>query len=100
MKDHRMDKKQLNVKLDEKVGEGVYANWSMLTFSPSEFVMDFGRILPGLPDAHVYSRVITTPQHAKFFLQNLAKTIENYETQHGEIKIPGQESHSIGFKNV
>jgi hypothetical protein len=93
--------KKLNVKLDEKVGEGTYANWFMLTFSPSEFVIDFGRILPGLPDAHVYSRVITTPQHAKMFLQNLQKTIENFESQNGEIKLPGAmpDNHGVGFKN-
>jgi hypothetical protein len=93
--------KKINVKLDEKVGEGVYANWFMLTFSPSEFIVDFGRILPGVPDAHVYSRVITTPQHAKYLMQNLEKSIENFEKQYGEIKLasPNPESHGIGFKN-
>ena len=47
--------KQLNIKLDEKVGEGTYANFFMITNSPSEFIMDCGRILPGLPDARIYS---------------------------------------------
>ena len=44
---------QLNIKIDEKVGEGTYANFFMITNSPSEFVIDFGRILPGIPDARI-----------------------------------------------
>ena len=96
-----MDKKKINVKLDEKVGEGVYANMSMTTFSPSEFILDFGRFVPGLPDARILSRVITTPQHAKQFLRTLQANIEKYEAQHGEIKLPGgPEDREIGFKSA
>jgi len=61
--------------------------------------MDFGRILPGLPDARIYSRVICTPQHAKQFLNLLQKNIESFESQYGEIKVQGvPENKPIGFK--
>lgn len=90
---------QLNIKLDEKVGEGTYANFFMITNSPSEFIMDCGRILPGLPDARIYTRVVMTPMHAKQLLQLLQKNIDNFEKQFGEIKMHGQsENKPIGFK--
>jgi len=90
---------QLNIKIDEKVGEGVYANFFVISNSPSEFILDFGRIVPGIPDAKIYSRVLTTPQHAKQMLQLLEKNIQAFESQFGEIKITGQhENKGIGFK--
>ena len=95
------NKKKINVKIDETVGEGVYANFFMINNSLSEFVIDFGRILPGLPNAKIYSRILTTPQHAKQLLQILGKNIENFEAKNGEIKMPGKaEEKDIGFKNT
>ncbi len=90
---------QINIKIDEKVGEGTYANFFVITNSPSEFIIDFGRILPGIPDARIYTRVVCTPQHAKQFLNLLEKNIEGYETQFGEIKVQGlPENKPVGFK--
>lgn len=90
---------QINIKIDEKVGEGVYANFFVITNSPSEFILDFGRIVPGIPDAKIYTRVMTTPQHAKQMLQLLEKNIQAFEAQFGEIKIIGQnDNKAIGFK--
>jgi len=96
----KQQKKQINVKLDEIVGEGVYSNFFMITNSTSEFVLDFGRILPGVPSAKIYSRVLTTPQHAKQLLQILENNIKKFEEQNGEIKLPGKiEDKNIGFKS-
>jgi hypothetical protein len=93
--------KQLNIKLDEKVGEGTYANFFVITNSPSEFIMDCGRILPGLPDARIYSRVVMTPMHAKQLLQLLDKNIKSFEQQFGEIKVQGQtDNKAVGFKTT
>ena len=90
---------QINIKIDEKVGEGTYANFFVITNSPSEFIMDFGRILPGIPDAKIYTRVVSTPSHAKQFLQLLEKNIETFEKQFGEIKVQGMpENKPVGFK--
>lgn len=92
--------KKLNIKLDEKVGEGIYSNFCMITNSPSEFILDFGRIVPGLPSAKIYSRIMTTPQHAKQFLNTLLQNIEKFEEKHGEINLPGKpDVKDIGFKN-
>lgn len=90
---------QINIKIDEKVGEGTYSNFFVITNSPSEFIIDFGRILPGIPDAKIYTRVLCTPQHAKQLLQLLEKNIETFEKQFGEIKVQGlPENKPVGFK--
>lgn len=95
-----MNKKKLNVKIDEKVGEGTYANFFMISNSPSEFVIDFGRILPGVPNAKIYSRILTTPQHAKQLYQILENNIKKFEDKNGEIKVPGKQGDkNIGFKS-
>ena len=93
-------KNKINVKIDESVGEGVYSNFFVMSNSLSEFILDFGRILPGLPSAKIYSRVVTTPQHAKQLLGILQKNIEAFEKKNGEIKIPGiPDDKEIGFKS-
>ena len=96
-----MKNNKLNVKIDEAIGEGIYANFFMITNSPSEFIIDGGRIVPGLPNAKILSRIITTPQHAKQLLNLLQKNIDAFEKKNGEIKLPGKpEDKDIGFKSV
>ncbi|HEK21843.1 MULTISPECIES: DUF3467 domain-containing protein [unclassified Mucilaginibacter] len=78
---------QLNIELTEDVAEGVYANLAIITHSSSEFVLDFIRVMPGVPKARVKSRVVLTPEHAKRLLSALEDNIEKYEEAHGRIKI-------------
>lgn len=42
---------QLQIELKEEVAQGTYANLAIITHSSSEFVLDFVRVLPGLPKA-------------------------------------------------
>jgi len=93
---------QINVNIDEKVGEGIYANFFMISNTPSEYVLDFGRIMPGLPNVKINSRVVTTPQHAKQLLMILKQNIDMFEKQFGEIKMPQMnpaDTKNIGFHN-
>ncbi len=83
---------QINIELDEKVGSGDYANFVVITHSPAEFVMDFTRLLPGMPKAKVNSRIIMAPSHAKSFQKALSDNIEKYEQQYGEITVPQNDS--------
>lgn len=76
---------QLNIELNEDVADGVYSNLAIITHSNSEFVLDFIRIMPGVPKAQVKSRIILTPQHAKRLLRALNENVKKYETQHGNI---------------
>lgn len=80
------NKNQINIELSEEVAEGVYANLAIITHSPSEFVVDFIRMMPGLPKAPVKSRIILTPEHAKRLMLALRDNISKFESIHGPIK--------------
>jgi len=69
-----------------------------VTHSQAEFILDFTRILPGLPKAKVHSRVIMAPAHAKAFLGALNDNIRKYEARHGQIQMPDQGMGSIQIK--
>ncbi len=86
-----MDPKQpnqnkLNIELPEDVAEGVYSNLAIIQHSRSEFIIDFVKMLPGVPKAKVKSRIILTPQHAKRLLRALQDNIRKFESMHGELK--------------
>ncbi len=63
---------QLQIELKEEVAQGTYANLAIITHSSSEFILDFIRVMPGVPKAGVQSRVIVAPEHAKRLLRALA----------------------------
>ena len=79
-------KEGLNIELTEEVAEGSYSNLAIINHSPSEFVVDFIQMMPGIKKAKVKSRVILTPQHAKRLMKALIDNVTKYENQHGEIK--------------
>ena len=93
-------KQQINIELGEKEAQGTYANLAIITHSPAEFIIDFTRVVPGVPKAKVQSRIITTPQHAKMLLKALQENIQKFESRFGEIKIEGQANPQFGFTNV
>lgn len=78
---------QLNIELTEEIADGIYSNLAIITHSNAEFVIDFIRVMPGMPKAKVKSRVLLTPQHAKRLLSALSDNIHKYEMAHGKIKI-------------
>src|ERR1700750_3325748 len=89
---------QLNIELSEEIAEGVYSNLAIITHSNSEFVLDFIRVMPGVPKAKVKSRIILTPEHAKRLLTALEDNIEKFESVNGRIKIqPEQTAFPMNF---
>ena len=90
---------QLNIELNEEVAQGVYSNLAVITHSPAEFVVDFIRVMPGVPKAKVQSRIILTPQHAKRLMRALMDNISKYESQHGKIAetMPAEQVFPMGF---
>ena len=77
---------QINIELSEEVAQGIYSNLAVITHSSSEFVLDFVRIMPGVPKAKVKSRIVLTPEHAKRLLLALQDNIKKYESIHGAIR--------------
>ena len=90
----------INIELGEKEAEGIYSNLAIITHSPAEFIIDFTRVVPGVPKAKVHSRIITTPQHAKMLLKALKENIDKFESRFGEIKTEGPANPQFGFVNA
>lgn|SRR5690606_8252373 len=80
------ERKNLDIEINDQVAEGTYSNLALINHSPSEFVLDFIQMMPGVPKARVKSRVILTPQHAKRLAKAIADNVQRYENQFGEIK--------------
>jgi hypothetical protein len=77
---------QISIELNEEIAQGTYSNLAVITHSSSEFVIDFVRIMPGIPKAQVKSRIILTPEHAKRLIAALQDNVAKYEAVHGKIK--------------
>lgn len=86
MEEKKNNQTQISIELKEDVAQGIYSNLAIITHSPSEFIVDFIRVMPGIPKAEVKSRIILTPEHAKRLLQALKDNIAKFESVHGPIK--------------
>lgn len=86
-----MDDKQqpnaLNIELPEEVAEGTYSNLVIISHSGAEFVLDFIRVMPGVPKAKVKSRIVMAPIHAKRLLFALKENVEKFERAFGPIEV-------------
>jgi len=89
MEDNDLSNQHINVELPEEIAEGIYSNLAMIAHSNSEFVIDFIRLMPGVPKAKVKSRIIVTPDHARRLLSALKENIEKYEAAYGKINQGG-----------
>ena len=81
---------QMEIELKEDEATGTYSNLAMITHSPSEFILDFIAVMPGVPKAKVLKRMILTPDHAKRLASALQDNVNRYEKEHGEIKTTKQ----------
>ena len=79
MENQENNNSQFQIELKEDVAQGVYANLAIITHSSSEFVLDFIRVLPGMPKAGVQSRIVLAPEHAKRLMRALEENIGKYE---------------------
>ena len=95
MNDNNEQGGKFQIELPAEIAQGEYANLAIITHSSSDFVVDFARLLPGVPKAQVRSRVILAPEHAKRLLLALQGNIVRYEREFGPIKLPNQEPRTI-----
>lgn len=85
------EQNQINIELSEDIAEGIYSNLAIITHSNAEFVIDFIRMMPGVPKAKVKSRIVLTPEHAKRLVAALSDNIAKYEMVNGKIKVNEQD---------
>ena len=87
MKDPNKKHKQIKLSLESDKNIEEYVNFAITTHSPAEFVIDFFRILPGISNAKVKSRIIMSPVHLKTLVKALQDNVSKYESKFGEIEI-------------
>ncbi len=75
------------LELTGDVAFGNYSNLAVISHSPTEFIVDFARIVPGLTKAVVCDRIILAPEHAKRLLIALQENIMKYERTFGVIQM-------------
>lgn len=78
---------QLQIELPANL-DAAYSNFAVIQHSPSEFILDFARILPNMPTAKIGARVVMTPMHAKLLMRALQENIDRFEKQFGDIYVP------------
>lgn len=83
--DQTMNPGKMEIELKEEEATGTYSNLVMITHSPSEFILDFIAVMPGVPKAKVVKRMILTPDHAKRLAKALNDNIAKFEKEHGSI---------------
>ncbi len=88
---------KLNVELTEEIADGIYSNLAIISHSNSEFVLDFIKVMPGMPKAKVKSRILMTPEHAKRLLLALQENIMKFEANNGKIKDIGATGIPLNF---
>lgn len=98
-------KQEIKIELAPDIAEGTYANATIVSHSVSEFIMDFIRMVPNMPQAKVKSRIIMTPEHAKGLMRTLEIQIQKYEETFGPIRnevVPDRTAHPfpIDLKNT
>jgi hypothetical protein len=86
MDNQQPQQQTIRITLDDDVAQGEYVNFANIIHSPSEFVIDLGRVVPGRNDVKIYSRVILTPLHAKQLLEALTHNLALFEQKFGEIR--------------
>ncbi len=94
---------QINIELPGDL-EATYTNFAIINHSPSEIVIDFARLMPGVPKAKVHARIVLTPLNAKLLLKALQDNLAKYEEKFGEVRLPSEvgfdsADRSIGFKH-
>ena len=76
---------QIDIELTEDVADGIYSNLAIISHSNAEFIIDFVRMMPGVPKAKVKSRIILSPAHAKRLLMALRENVQKFENHFGEV---------------
>ena len=81
-----MAEKELKINIAPDKAQGVFANLALIAHTPTEFVLDFAQMMPGIQQANVVARVVVTPDQAKKILGALQNNIGQYEKKFGTIQ--------------
>jgi len=90
---------KIEIKVDENTASGTFSNFTNISHSPEEVILDFLFVQPAPPPGFgkLMSRIILTPAHAKRLAHALNENLREYEARFGEISVnlPGPGRGSI-----
>lgn len=87
---------QIQVKVEDKVLRGQYANMAQVAHTGEEFILDFLTVLP--PAGQLTARMILSPSHYKRLTRAMQENLARYEEQFGTIQLAVVPDQKIGFK--
>lgn len=96
--EQKQNRQQIEIELSEEEASGSYSNLAMITHSPSEFILDFVSVMPGMKKGKVVKRMIMTPDHAKRLAAALTDNIRKYEEEFGPVKLNERVEVPINFR--
>jgi len=76
----------------EVVPEGRYADRFKIGYRSCVFILDFDQSFYEDEREHVHTRIITSPEDLKCFLELLQQSIEQYEKIYGPLSVDGQDT--------
>lgn len=88
MANQKEQQQNLKLNITPEVSQGIYSNLVVISHNPTEIILDFAQILPGIDGAAVRQRIIMNPVHAKRIVAALTDNIKKYEQQFGTIEEP------------
>jgi hypothetical protein len=87
---------RINIRPEDADGE--YSNVALVTYSKAEFVIDFARMMPGIPTASLKARIILSPHRVKALIAALEGQVRSYEGKYGKLEENDPQA-SIGFQS-
>lgn len=91
-----MTNPQIQIKAQDEVLKGAYANNMQVGHTKEEFIFDFINLFP--PQGMLTARIIMSPGHTKRVLKALEENVKKYESQFGKIEESGVPAQEFGFK--
>jgi len=83
MEQQKKKEVKIQVKGNDAVMGGAYANNHMVHMNRDEFVLDFINVVP--PQAMLGARVILSPGHFKRLIHIMGETLKKYEAEFGKL---------------
>ena len=91
-----MEKKKIDIKVDENIAVGQYSNLAAIRHTKEEFIFDFAFLFPDGPTGKLVSRILLSPAHVKRFMEALQSNVKRYEDNFGSIT-PADVPPAVGF---
>lgn len=89
------DQNQVEIKINDNLSGGEYANAMQVVHNKDEFLMTFFNIVS--PSGRVCGKIMTSPGHLKRMISALSDNLKKYEKQFGEVKESESPKKEIGF---